>query len=157
MSDPEDPGGASRPRVEVADEQSRPLDAEALARFAESALDAAGIPDTHSLSLALVDRERIAELKEQYFGARRATDVLSFPMDPIDASGPATLGDVIICVEVAERQARGLGVPAEAELHHLLVHGILHLAGHDHERPEDERVMAAEEQRILRAVRAVAS
>lgn len=153
MTDAEDPGGAARPRVEVADEQSRPVDLESLVRFAESALDVAAIPRTHSLSVALVGRDRIAELKEQFFGTRRATDVLSFPMDPLDAAGPAVLGDVVICVEVAERQARGLGLSLEEEMRRLLVHGILHLSGLDHETPRDERRMAAEEDRILSAAR----
>ncbi len=156
MSGPEDPGGRP-PRVSITDEQTRPADADALVRLAGAALDAAGVPGGHSLSVALVDRARIAELKGRYYGERRATDVLSFPMDPIETAAPAILGDVVICVGVAERQARALGRRAQDELEHLLVHGILHLAGHDHADPADEVAMAAEERRILRAARAVAS
>ena len=151
-----DPGGRP-PRVSITDEQTRPADADALVRLAGVALDAAGVPGGHSLSVALVDRGRIAELKGRYYGERRATDVLSFPMDALDAPAPAVLGDVVICVEVAERQARALGRPVQDELEHLLVHGILHLAGLDHESPADEIAMAREEDRILRAARAVAS
>jgi probable rRNA maturation factor len=157
MSEAGDGGGSgASPRVALVDEQDRPVDADALARFAERALDAVGIPESHSLSVALVDRERIAGLKERYLGERRATDVLAFPMDPPEAPGPALLGDVVVCVEVAERQARALGRPLERELEELLVHGILHLAGHDHDRPEDEVAMAAAQRRVLRAARAVA-
>ena len=156
MSGPEDPGGRP-PRVSISDEQSLPADADALVRLAGVALDAAGVPGGHSLSVALVDRARIAELKGRYYGERRATDVLSFPMDAIDAPAPAILGDVVICVDVAERQARSLGRPVQDELEHLLVHGILHLAGRDHGSPADEVEMAREERRILRAARAVAS
>ena len=151
-----DPGGRS-PRVSLTDEQSRAADTDALVRLAGFALDAAGISAGHSLSVALVDRGRIAELKGRYYGERRATDVLSFPMDPPDAAAPAILGDVVICVEVAERQARALGRPLHDELEHLLVHGILHLAGYDHVEPADEVTMAREERRILRGARAVAS
>jgi probable rRNA maturation factor len=151
-----DPGGRP-PRVSITDEQTLPADAASLVRLAGVALDEAGVPGGHSLSVALVDRAQIAELKGRYYGERRATDVLSFPMDALDAPAPALLGDVVICVEVAERQARALGRSVQDELEHLLVHGILHLAGHDHAEPSDEVKMAREETRILRAARAVAS
>jgi probable rRNA maturation factor len=153
MSEQEDPGGG-HPRVSVANEQDRPADVDALVRMAERALDATGIPEGHSLSVALVDRARIAELNARYHGGAQATDVLSFPMDPLDAPGPAQLGDVVICVAVAERQARGLGRTAQSELEHLLVHGILHLAGHEHADADGELEMAKAESRILRTVRA---
>jgi probable rRNA maturation factor len=156
MSEPDDPGGRT-PRVSITDEQKRPVDADALVRLAGFALHAAGVPGGHSLSVALVDRARIAELKGRYYGERRATDVLSFPMDAFDSPAPAILGDVVICVEVAARQARALGRETQDEVEHLLVHGILHLAGHDHAAPADEVGMAREESRILRAARAVAS
>jgi probable rRNA maturation factor len=156
MSEPDDPGGRT-PRVALVDEQDQPVDVAALERLAERALDAAAVPAGHSLSVALVDRARIAELKGRYYGERRATDVLAFPMDPLDAPAPATLGDVVICVEVAERQARGLGLSPQAEIEHLLVHGILHLAGFDHGDAAGERAMAREEERILRLVRERAS
>ena len=157
MNEPSEPGGPASPRVAVADEQDRPVDLEALMAFAERALDAAGIPASHSLSIGLVERETIADLKGRYYGERRVTDVLSFPMDPLDAPGPASLGDVVICVAVAERHARGLGLPLQRELEILVVHGILHLAGRDHADPATEIAMAAEERRILSTISAVAS
>ena len=156
MSEPDDPGGRT-PRVSLVDEQDRPADAAAIERLAGRALDAAGVPAGHSLSVALVDRPRIAELKGRYYGRAEATDVLSFPMDALDAPPPATLGDVVICVEVAERQARGLGRTTQEEIEYLLVHGILHLAGYDHEDVAGERVMFREERRILAAARERAS
>ena len=156
MSEPDDPGGRT-PRVSLVDEQNRPVDVAALERLAERALDSAQVPAGHSLSVALVDRARITELKGRYYGERRATDVLAFPMDPLDAPAPATLGDVVICVEVAERQARGLGLTPQAEIEHLLVHGVLHLAGFDHEDTDGEREMAREERRILKLAREEAS
>ena len=151
MTRSEDPGSG---RVAIADEQAIEVDLGALERAAAWALDAAGIPHGHALSIALVDRARIAELKARFYGEHRATDVLSFPMDPLDAPGEAQLGDVVICVAVAARQARALGVPLERELEHLLVHGILHLAGRDHADPADEVAMAREERRILGLMRA---
>jgi probable rRNA maturation factor len=156
MSEQDDPGGTA-PRVSVLDEQDHTVDIPALEGLAQRSLDAAGIPEGHSLSVALVDRARIAELKGRYYGEHRATDVLSFPMDPLDAPAPAMLGDVVICVEVAERQARGLGLATQDEVEHLLVHGILHLAGRDHEDVAGERAMAREESRLLKAWREEAS
>ncbi|MGH2783732.1 MAG: rRNA maturation RNase YbeY [Actinomycetota bacterium] len=157
MIEETEPGGAASPRVAVADEQDRPVDTDALVSFAERALDLAGIPPTHALSIGLVDRATIADLKGRYYGERRVTDVLSFPMDGLDVPGPASLGDVVICVAVAERHARGLGLPLRRELEVLVVHGILHLAGHDHAVPEDEIAMAREEQRVLAGALAEAS
>jgi probable rRNA maturation factor len=151
MSEPDDPGGA--PRIAVTDEQTRPVDIAALERVALRALDIARVPAGHSLSIALVDRATIVDLKDRYYGERRSTDVLSFAMDPLDAPPPAMLGDVVICVEVAERQARGLGRALGAELEQLLVHGILHLAGYDHEDAAGEMAMARAEKRILRGSR----
>jgi probable rRNA maturation factor len=152
MSEQDDPGGAP-PRVALADEQTRAVDTDALVALAERALDAARVPGGHSLSIALVDRARITDLKERWYGERRATDVLSFPMDPLDAPAPAMLGDVVICVEVAERQARGLGRAVSDELEQLLVHGILHLAGYDHEDATSELAMMRAERRVLRLAR----
>jgi probable rRNA maturation factor len=152
MSEQDDPGGRT-PRVALVDEQTRPVDVAAVERLAERALDSAGIPAGHSLSVALVDRARIAELKGRYYGELRPTDVLAFPMDPLDSPAPAMLGDVVICVEVAERQARGLGRAPQAEVEHLLVHGILHLAGFDHADAAEERAMAREERRVLSLAR----
>lgn len=149
MNDRSEPGGPASPRVEVADEQDRLVDVDSLVSFAQRALDAVGIPPSHSLSIGLVDRAAIADLKGRYYGERRATDVLSFPMDPLDAPGPASLGDVVICVSVAERHARTLGLRLQAELENLVVHGILHLAGRDHADPVSELAMAREERRIL--------
>ena len=156
MTEPDDPGGRGAARVEVADEQDRPVDARALALLGDVALALAGIPEGITLSVALVGADRMTELKERYLGVRAATDVLSFEIDGPAATPPAVLGDVVICVEVADMNARALGRTLTEELRQLLVHGILHLAGRDHADPASEVAMAAEEHRILRAARAVA-
>jgi len=155
MNDQDDPGGETR--VSVTDEQDHPVDATRLRRIAERALEAAGVLPGHMLSVALVGSDRMAELKGRYYGEERATDVLSFPMDLLDAPAPAVLGDVVICVEVAERQARALGLTLDAELEHLLVHGILHLAGLDHATAGDEVRMARAERGVLSRARTAVS
>lgn len=152
MSDPDDPGGAAtspRPSggpatVGLADEQSVPVNGDVVLHAAGAALSALGM--TGELSIALVDAATIADLKGRYYGEQAATDVLSFPMD--GPQGPM-IGDVVVCPQVAARQARGLGLTLDQEMRQLIVHGIVHLSGRDHLTPRDEIAMAAEERRIF--------
>jgi len=85
------------------------------------------------LTLTFVDRRDIAELNSQYMGKSRATDVLSFPMDDNPADGvPALLGDVVLSPAVALDQCAEHAGTIEDELALLVVHGVLHVLGHDH-------------------------
>lgn len=152
MSDPDDPGGPGAfpggpASVALADEQSVPVDRDALIHAARRTMDALGM--SGELSLALVDVERIGGLKRDFYGQDAATDVLSFPMD--GPQGPM-VGDVVICPAVALKQARGLGLTLVEEMRQLVVHGIVHLGGRDHATPADEVAMAAEERRIVAAM-----
>jgi rRNA maturation RNase YbeY len=106
------------------------------------------------LSLALVDDAAIAELNQRFRGVRGPTDVLSFSLEDgvhADRRG-ALLGDVVISLETAARQARRARRTLDDEVLRLLFHGALHLVGHDHARAAEARAMRAEERRILRAV-----
>jgi probable rRNA maturation factor len=107
------------------------------------------------LSIALVDDATIADLNERYRGVPRATDVLAFPLREGDDDGCSgnLLGDVVISVETARRQARRAHRGLDAVVARLLVHGTLHLLGHDHERAGEARRMRAEERRLLGAIR----
>ena len=105
------------------------------------------------LSLALVGNEEIRELNRRYRNKPTPTDVLSFaaaePADP----RPPLLGDVVISVEQAAIQAGRAHRTLEAEIDWLLIHGILHLLGYDHERsPKEARIMRALEKKITRAL-----
>jgi probable rRNA maturation factor len=96
----------------------------------------------------------MAHLNKQYRGIDGPTDVLSFGCDdPCAASGdePLTLGDVVISPEVAAQQAAELGHTVEEELDMLLVHGILHLLGYDHESDDEAAVMQARERALIEA------
>src|SRR5205085_11307931 len=92
-----------------------------------------------------------------WMGEPGPTDVLAFPMDELDApagpgapeAGPALLGDVVLCPQVAARQAATAGHPTEAELHLLCTHGILHLLGYDHADAEEEREMFELQSRLV--------
>jgi probable rRNA maturation factor len=106
------------------------------------------------LSVALVDDDAIALLNERYRGVTSATDVLAFALEegPHAERRGALLGDVVISLETAVRQARRRRQSLDAEVLRLLIHGALHLVGHDHERAAEARRMRAEERRIRRAV-----
>jgi probable rRNA maturation factor len=102
------------------------------------------------LSVLLVTDRRIRTLNRRWRGKDRATDVLSFPLSEPPGIGPL-LGDVVISLDTAARRARAEGRPVSRELDRYLAHGVLHLLGYDHERPEEARVMAAKEAELAHA------
>jgi probable rRNA maturation factor len=105
------------------------------------------------LSLALVDNDAIARLNKKYRHKPRATDVLSFQVETPANGGPRLLGDVVISIDKAREQAKTGGWTLIQEIDRLLIHGILHLLGYDHERsPKEARVMRALEKKISRAL-----
>jgi len=97
----------------------------------------------NSISLTLVTPEEITQLNKEYRSKDSPTDVLSFPMDG------ANLGDIVICLEVAENQAWEYGHSLERELAFLTAHGFLHLIGYDHETPEAEKEMIMAQKEML--------
>jgi probable rRNA maturation factor len=107
------------------------------------------------LSLALVDDEAIRALNRDWRGRDRATDVLSFSL--LEGEGRAhrgsLLGDVIISVETAAAQAAQRHRGLDDEISRLLIHGLLHVLGHDHEDDDEARIMLAEERRLARLLR----
>lgn len=125
------------------------VDRRLLRRRGARVLRALGLPAAE-LSVVLADDARIAELNASFRGRPRATDVLSFSL--IEGAHAerrgALLGDVVIGVETAERQARAAGIGLDDEVARLLIHGVLHLLGHDHVRARERRVMRAEEDRL---------
>lgn len=139
--------------VFVADEQTDvAVDTEDLRRLAAFVLADQRVPDAMELSVLCVDADTIAELNRHHMGADRPTDVLAFPMDlPGESLGdePAVLGDVVLCPAVAAEQAPRHGKSTTAELQLLLVHGILHLLGHDHAEPGEREAMFGLTDRLL--------
>jgi rRNA maturation RNase YbeY len=110
-----------------------------------SALLAAAELDEQELSIALTDDPGIRALNGAWRETDKATDVLSFPQDL-----EGLLGDLVISLETAQRQADARGHALQDELRILLVHGLLHLRGHDHEQGADGHAqMAAEEQTLM--------
>lgn len=102
------------------------------------------------LGVLLVDDKEIQELNRRYLGRDRPTNVLAFPMD-----GPSdrVLGDIVISVQTAQREAEERGVRLEEHLALLLIHGILHLLGYDHEKGgREEAEMRRKERELLKVV-----
>jgi probable rRNA maturation factor len=147
----------------IADEQPSigstrpPVDAGRWTRLAEQVLDAEGVGGEAELSVHFVGEEKIAELNARFLDVAGSTDVLAFPIDgalvepdPHPAELPLLLGDVVICPVVAERNAPGHAGSYDDEIALLLVHGILHLLGHDH-AVDDERARMQQRERDLLA------
>jgi probable rRNA maturation factor len=149
--------------IEISNESGYPVDEGWLVTVARHTLDEMGIHPLAELSVLLVDVEYMAELNKRWMEKSGPTDVLAFPMDefaavkgpgaPESDSGGSLLGDIVLCPQVAERQARAAGHRPIDELHLLVVHGILHLLGYDHAEPEEKKEMFGVQGRLLQSWR----
>ncbi|MFC3687885.1 rRNA maturation RNase YbeY [Aquipuribacter hungaricus] len=126
-----------------------------VAECARHVLDAMHVHPQAELSVLLVDPDTIAVLHEKWLDLPGPTDVMSFPMDELRPgregapSGPGLVGDVVVCPQVAEEQARTAGHSTAEEVLLLVVHGCLHLLGYDHAEPDEEAEMFALQRRLL--------
>jgi probable rRNA maturation factor len=159
--------------VFCADEQSDvELDLARWQQLAMQVLVAEGVRGLSELSVLFVTETEMADLNESYMGKDGPTDVLAFPLDahdvtnvvsptgatkgpdraPVDPGDlPLLLGDVVICPAVAARQAREHAGTIDDEIALLLVHGVLHVLGHDHAEETDAATMRARELALLQA------
>jgi probable rRNA maturation factor len=128
--------------VLVSNRQDLPVDEASLAELARATLAQEGLGDAE-LSVSFVDEAEIEDLHVRYMDEPGPTDVLSFPLDD-DEEGTRILGDVVICPAVAARNNPSDPV---AELRLLIVHGVLHLLGYDHEEDADRAEMWARQER----------
>lgn len=167
-------GGDGVPEVFCADEQSEvPIDLARWQRLALGVLEREGIRGAAEMTVVFVDEPAMTELNTQYMGANKPTDVLAFPLDAVEASKtpgpgaqskgpdkeiadlgelPLLLGDVVICPTVAARQAPIHAGTLDDEIALLLVHGMLHVLGDDHDTPEAEARMHARERSLLESL-----
>lgn len=148
--------------IQVSDESGHPDPAwteDGLAAQAAFLLERLHLHPGTEVSITLVDLEEMATLHEQHMDEPGPTDVMSWRMDellpgtPGALSGPGVLGDVVICPQFAEEQARAAGQALVDEIELLLTHGMLHLLGHDHLEPDEHRVMFALQDELLAAWR----
>jgi len=142
--------------LDIDDEVEPRVDAAALSAMLEQVLAADAVEDGATLALVLSDDVLLQELNLRHREVDAPTDVLSFPADegedlPLPKGEPRYLGDIVVSVEAVERQAADVGLTAQAELAHVVLHGLLHLLGYDHEEPEEEAVMKAREEAVLGA------
>ena len=121
-----------------------------LRRWASAALGPRG--NGCELAVRVVSQPEMRRLNHRYRGRDKSTNVLSFPAAPAPGVRPQPLGDVVICPAVLKREASEQGKPLEAHWAHLVVHGVLHLRGYDHENKRDAARMEAREIRLLRRV-----
>lgn len=152
MSDSGSPTGVEAPpdvSIVVSDEQTEvEIDAARWARLAQAVLRREG--RVGELTLTFVDATEMAELNAEHMGKVGPTDVLSFPLDACDGvdafdGAPVLLGDVVICAEVAAAAAPAHAGTVDDEIALLVVHGILHVLGHDHSELPETEVMRARE------------
>lgn len=128
--------------VFVANEQDLPVDETRLSALARHVMGAEGVDDSIELSILFVTSDHIKKLNSRFAGNDYATDVLAFPMlDEDDAEDEAMLGDVVICPEAAESNAKRFRHTIDREVETLLAHGVLHLLGYDHQGTEDKERM----------------
>lgn len=133
--------------IDLNNESGVEVDTERLAGLARFALDLLRIHPQAELSILLVDPDTMSAYHEKYMGEPGPTDVLSFPMDELrapeaDEEPPlGLLGDIVLCPEVTAAQAAENHRTPEEEADYLLIHGLLHLLGHDHAEPAEKKVM----------------
>ncbi|NOR49560.1 MAG: rRNA maturation RNase YbeY [Desulfuromonadales bacterium] len=127
-----------------------------LRKVARKILSASACPDAQ-LSILIVDDAQIQEVNRDYLGKDRPTNVISFAMQEGEGGGiqPDLLGDVVISAETAARDASEAQTTFDSELYFLLLHGILHLLGYDHERgtQAEAKHMEAREQKVFSQIR----
>jgi probable rRNA maturation factor len=141
--------------LQVASDAAQLPSADALERWVAAALRGGRFgDDSHSdveLTIRIVDTDEGAALNQRYRGRPGPTNVLSFPFEPppgIDGPWPL-LGDLVVCAPVVAQEAAEQGKTAESHFAHMVVHGVLHLLGHDHQDPAEAESMETLESVIL--------
>ena len=141
--------------IEINNESEIDVNLESVRALAEHVISSLNLHPAVDLGIIFVDEAPMTDLHIKWMDEPGPTDVLSFPMDELRPgsdelpSPEGVLGDVVICPQVAQRQAEAAGHPALNEMLLLLTHGILHLVGFDHAEPEEEREMFALQRELL--------
>ncbi|MBK9924736.1 MAG: rRNA maturation RNase YbeY [Anaerolineales bacterium] len=134
-------------------ESEFPFPNELLENAVQAALENQTTDLDSELTIVLTDDAQIQELNRDYLGIDSPTDVLSFPASESDPETGATyIGDIIISMPYATKSAEKAGHPVEAEVQLLVVHGVLHLLGHDHAEPKEKAKMWKAQAQILKSL-----
>ena len=137
-------------------DQTQDLDSKtknAIKKIARVVLKELDVPKDSELSISFIDDARMRELNRTYRNIDRTTDVLSFPQ----SEGPdfTLLGDIIISTDTALRHSKSYGVSLHEELKKLIIHGILHLLGHDHKKKRETEIMREKEKELSLLVKGI--
>lgn len=142
----------------LANDTNQDLDLDLIRERAEKTIEEVlrveNFTENAEVSLSIVDMETIHRLNKEYRDVDRPTDVLSFPMDEegydMEGNPIFLLGDIVICLDVAETQAKDFGHSLEREMMYLICHSTLHLLGYDHIEDEDKKEMRAKEKEVMK-------
>jgi len=141
--------------IDINNESGVEVDELGLVQLAGFALSARRIHPEADLSILLVDEDVMATYHKRFMDLDGPTDVMSFPMDELRAPEPGQdpprgmLGDIVICPQFTSAQAPENGREPADEIEYLLVHGLLHLLGHDHAEPAEKSVMFGLNDRLI--------
>ena len=141
--------------IDINNESGEPVNELRLVQLARFALDELRIHPQADLSILLVNEETMSSYHRRFMDLDGPTDVMSFPMDELRAPAddePAprgTLGDIVICPQFTSAQAPENGREPAEEIEYLLIHGLLHLLGHDHAEPNEKEIMFGLNDRII--------
>jgi len=140
--------------VAVSDDFLDEVSAERISALLARVLEGEAVEDGAGLTIEIADDELLHELNREHRGVDGPTDVLSFAAEEGEAfpgapDQPRYLGDIAVSVETVRRNAAEAGLTTAQEIDHVLVHGVLHLLGWDHESDEDEAAMRAREESYL--------
>lgn len=143
--------------IEINNESDLSVDEARVLKLAGFALDSLHIHPDAELAIQFVNEDAMTTLHVQWMDEPGPTDVLSFPMDELrpgndlEVSAPGLLGDIVVCPQVATKQAETAGHETINEILLLTTHGILHLLGYDHAEPDEEKEMFGLQREILEA------
>jgi probable rRNA maturation factor len=143
--------------IEINNESDLSVDEARVLKLAGFALDSLHIHPDAELAIQFVNEDAMTTLHVQWMDEPGPTDVLSFPMDELrpgndlEVSAPGLLGDIVVCPQVAAKQAETAGHETINEILLLTTHGILHLLGYDHAEPDEEKEMFGLQREILEA------
>ena len=143
--------------IEITNESGVDVDETVLLRLTEHNLAELHVSADADIAILLVDEGAMEALHVQWMDEPGPTDVLSFPMDELrpgtqeEPTPAGLLGDIVLCPTVTARQAAENGREPDAEAEYLLIHGLLHLLGHDHAEPEEKAIMFGLNDRIIAA------
>lgn len=141
--------------IEVLNETDIDIDISEFAQIADYVLEQLHVSPHCECSIIFIDPQPMEELHVKWMDLEGPTDVMSFPMDELrpgseaEPTSAGNLGDIVICPQVAHRQALEAGHSTAEEMLLLTVHGLLHLLGYDHAEPEEERHMFALQRQLL--------